>query len=301
MKKTNEGRTKVQKKQNYKSSLRQVVKPSCKKQNEKMWAKSGVLVCIKDGFSCLASCVGTNIAERRAWQHPSVFCSNELGDARDVVIVAKQTRTQEISGTRRREHFSEPTSMCGQVLLSRNHRRERKTFCTCFANARWSTSGTWLAGGVEMYSRVDGRYLPEQLRVRIHCCWRVTPSGFFACHHWAHGNLGLGHWNQIFLWHATKMGQERSFGTIWNSRTSSCLVIPTQLYLHEQARAQQTTLAYLARTSSQGLYFRAYLDLRVRLCVYFCICISACASLYLFVFLYFLCARVSVFIFLVFS
>ena len=92
-------------------------------------------------------------------------------------MFAKQTRrTQKTFGTRFGEHLSEPTS-CRQVLLTRKHRRERNTFCTCFANARKSTLGTWLAGGMELRSRVKGgRYLPEQLRVRVHCRWRVTPS-----------------------------------------------------------------------------------------------------------------------------
>ena len=30
----------------------------------------------------------------------------------------------------------EPTSMWGQVLLSKKHRKELNTFCTCFANGR---------------------------------------------------------------------------------------------------------------------------------------------------------------------
>ena len=42
------------------------------------------------------------------------------------------------------------------------------------------------------------------------------------------------------------MGQERTVGTMWNARTSSCLVIPTLLYLHKQARAQKTIFVYLA-------------------------------------------------------
>ena len=37
------------------------------------------------------------------------------------------------------------------------------------------------------------------------------------------------------------MGQERDSGTICNARTSSCLVIPTLLHLHKQARAQKKT------------------------------------------------------------
>ena len=63
-----------------------------------------------------------------------------------------------------------------------------------------------------------------------------------------------------FFWHATKMDQERAFGTIWNARASSSLVILTLLYLHKQTRAQKTTFAYLARTFLRDLYFRVYWD-----------------------------------------
>ena len=35
------------------------------------------------------------------------------------------------------------------------------------------------------------------------------------------------------------MCQAHAFGTIWKARTSSCLAIPTFLYLHKQARARK--------------------------------------------------------------
>ena len=43
--------------------------------------KNGVVVC-----ELVASCVWTNIAERGAWQNPSVFYSNDLGDAQDMLM-----------------------------------------------------------------------------------------------------------------------------------------------------------------------------------------------------------------------
>ena len=59
---------------------------------------------------------------RLARQNSIVFDSNELGNAGDTSTPAKQkTRTQERSGTRRGVHFFEPTSMCGEVLLTRKN------------------------------------------------------------------------------------------------------------------------------------------------------------------------------------
>ena len=48
-------------------------------------------------------------------------------------------------------------------------------------------------------------------------------------------------------------GRERAFGTIWNARTSSCPLIPTLLSFHKPARAQNTTIVYLARTTTRSL------------------------------------------------
>ena len=59
---------------------------------------------------------------RLARQNSIVFDSNELGNVGDTSTPAKQKmQTQETSGTRRGEHLSEPTSMCGQVLLLRKN------------------------------------------------------------------------------------------------------------------------------------------------------------------------------------
>ena len=130
--------------------------------------------CFKVGVSSLALYFWTEIAARRAWQHSSMFCSNELGDARDMLMFVQPIqRTQEMLGTRRCEHFSEPTTRCGQVLLSRKHRRGRYTFYTCHIK---HVACQWRG----LRSRVDGRYLPAQPRVRVHCRWRVTPSLSFC-------------------------------------------------------------------------------------------------------------------------
>ena len=71
-----------------------------------------------------------------------------VGALRQTCGIADYT-VQEIFGTRRSEHFSEPTSMCGQVLLSKKHHRERNTFCTWSAKAR-------------------------QINIRLACRWRGT-------------------------------------------------------------------------------------------------------------------------------
>ena len=94
-------------------------------------------------------------------------------------------------------------------------------------------------------------------------------------------------------------GQERAFGTIWNARKSSCLVIPTLLCLHTQARALKTTFA-CGPTFSLGLYFpvclyfgRLFLE-----CVsdFFYVCFCARASLCLFL-NWHVCARASLHLF----
>ena len=95
---------------------------------------------------------------RGARQNSIVFFSTELSDVRDASSSVKQLRrTQEISGTRRGEHLFELTSTRGNQHLS-----------------------AWHAKGVELRSRVDGRYLPAQQGVRVHCLWRVTPSLSFC-------------------------------------------------------------------------------------------------------------------------
>ena len=110
--------------------------------------------CVKVGFPCLASCLLDKHCRKRTWQNSNVFYNKRTWRRSGHVDVRKEKKKRTHG-----EHFSEPTSMSGRVLLSRKHRREANTFCTCFAKARNSTQGTWHAGGVELRSRVDSRHL----------------------------------------------------------------------------------------------------------------------------------------------
>ena len=96
-----------------------------------------------------------------------------------------------------------------------------------------------------------------------------------------------------FFWHATKMGQEQAVGTIWNARTSSWLVVLTH--------ARETTFAYLARTSLRGEYFSGVLGFlscsqKYRSCVFGIFAIDRPMSVCFVVFV-FLCARITVLVF----
>ena len=71
--------------------------------------------------------------------------------------------------------FSIPRRCVGKCSYKENAAENGTRSAHVCANARSSTLGTWHASGVELRSRVDGRYLPEQLRVRVHCRWGVTP------------------------------------------------------------------------------------------------------------------------------
>ena len=193
--------------------------------------------------------------------------------------------------------------MCGRVLVSRKHSRERNTFCTCFAKALQSTSSTWPARGVELRSRVDGR--PEQLRVRVHLPLASDAIAFLlpvATERTQFCVAGV----EINLFLARhEKGQERAFGTIWNARASSCLVIPTKLYLHKQACARGKNRVSdpnvlppvsifgrdgISRVSyrNSNLYFKLYLLLSLYVCARFSVfgfvfaCWCARASPYLF-------------------
>ena len=130
-------------------------------------------------------------------------------------------------------------------------------------------------GYVELRSRADGRNLSEQLRVRVHCRWRVTPSRCSCLSSLVHTNWGPGHWNQPFLWHATKMRQERALGTMWNARTTSSsrnsdLVVFAQ---NKPARKKNFVDLDVARFLYSCCYwfFFLYLFVRARLCIYLCI------------------------------
>ena len=107
------------KKTNYNRCLRRCVKPfvSKGKQNETMWAKNGV-VAKKKVFPVWHHAFGPASPKEEPGKIQVCSNSNELGDARNMLMFVQQTRrTQEIFETRRGEHFSEPTSMCGQVLF----------------------------------------------------------------------------------------------------------------------------------------------------------------------------------------
>ena len=112
------------------------------------------------------------------------------------------------------------------MQLSRKHSRERRTFCTFLR-----THG----------NQYQARGMPvawNKLRVSVHCRWRICRRFPYACGHSTHNSASRA--LEYFLFLARhENGQERAIVTIWNARTSSCLVIPTLLRLHTQARAQK--------------------------------------------------------------
>ena len=81
--------------------------------------------CLQVGVSCPALCVWNDIAERRAWQNSSVFCSTELGDARDMLMFVKQIRrSQEKLGTERSEYVLSPRRCVGKCFYRENTAEE---------------------------------------------------------------------------------------------------------------------------------------------------------------------------------
>ena len=149
----------------------------------------------------------------------------------------------------------------------------------------------------------------------------------FLRHHWAHticvASIGI---NLFFFWHATKMTQERAFGTSWNTRPSSCLVIPTKnVFAHKQVRAQKTIFAYSASNVPPAVctfrnvlgycasnlilsmvfacFVVLFVVVRDRFCLcrcYSCMFVRASSSVLFFLFSYFSCARRSPYLFLYF-
>ena len=108
--------------------------------------------------------------------------------------------------------------------------------------------------------------------------------------------LRRGHWNQPSSLERHEQGQERAFGAFWNARTSSLLVIPTLLYLHNQDREQKTTFAYLARTSPRGrVLFLISVCMFPRVSVFFVFCSHVSVCVFQFVCW---CARSCVFFYL---
>ena len=59
---------------------------------------------------------------------------------------------------------SKSTSMCGQAFIKKTPQRTKHVL-HMFCSRMVITLGSWHASGVELRSRVDGRCLPEQLRV----------------------------------------------------------------------------------------------------------------------------------------
>ena len=185
---------------------------------------------------------------------------------------------------------SSPRRCVGECFYREIHGRERNTSCARLANARQSTAGRWHANGVERRSRVDGRCLPGQLRVRVRC--RSLSCVPLVTEHTQFRVAGIG---ITFFRHATKMGQEQAVATTWNARTSSWLVVLTH--------ARETSFAYLARTSLRGKYFSGvlgFLSFLFRKILYLCfwyffvidrpmfVCFVVCV---------FLCARITVLVF----
>ena len=107
------------------------------------------------------------------------------------------------------------------------------------------------ASGVELRSRVDGRFLSAQLRVREHCRWRVTPSLSLLLVGTERTHFCVAGFGITFVWLAYENGSRSSTRHhVARPKNVQSRNIPTLLYLH--------TGPYLAGTSLRGLYFRAY-------------------------------------------
>ena len=83
--------------------------------------------CMKVGDSCLALCVWAIVIRKSAAEFYRVLQQRTWRHWRHVDV-------REVIGAGARS-VSDPLG-CGQVLSSGGQRRERNTFCTCFANAR---------------------------------------------------------------------------------------------------------------------------------------------------------------------
>ena len=69
-----------------------------------------------------------------------------------------------------------PIPICGANAVVEKTMQSTKHILHMFCETSVINFSTWLASGVELRSCVDGRHLPEQLRARVRCRWRVTPS-----------------------------------------------------------------------------------------------------------------------------
>ena len=92
-----------------------------------------------------------------------------------LMLVKQIKRTQETLGTRRGEHFFEPTSMCGANALIEKTMQRTKHILHMFCERTVINTKHMAAGGLELRSLVDSRNLPEQLRFLAQSRWRLTP------------------------------------------------------------------------------------------------------------------------------
>ena len=72
--------------------LRRVVKLHNRMEAKRTFVGKKKVLCIKVGFSCLALCVWTCIAERRAWTNSSVLYSDEPDDSRDMLMSVQHSK-----------------------------------------------------------------------------------------------------------------------------------------------------------------------------------------------------------------
>ena len=156
------------------------------------------------------------------------------------------------------------------------------------------TLGTKHASGVELRSGVDGRYLPDKLRVRVHCRWRVTPSRSFCLSSLGTRNVPFSGLPRKESSMSARHHLERP--NIVLSRNSD-LVVFAQI----STRAKNN-LRVSGPNVSRGLYFRAYVDfarLLWNLDLYFsffCIFVLVRPVVAFVVVFLFSCARLSVFV-----
>ena len=145
--------------------------------------------------------------------------------------------------------------MCGQMPLLRKHSRERNKSARVLRTHGNQLEARGKPVGVELHSRADGCYLPEHLRVRVHCRWRVTPSRFltFITEH-THSSASRA--LESFLSQTRHKNGSRA--SIWHHVERPNIVLCC-ICTNRPARKKKTVVC-LARTSSRGLYFRAYWD-----------------------------------------
>ena len=113
---------------------------------------------------------------------------------------------------------------------------------------------------MELRSRVDSRHLPEQLRVRIQCRWRVTPS--LSCCLWsAHTILRAG--TGICLFSCTPRKGSRSSIRHHLERTKVVLSRNSDLFCtNSSARKKKNNLRVFGPNSPPRFVFSGVLGFR---------------------------------------